>query len=694
VILLLRRGSQPRQDFKYDSTIRSSLATDIEGETMRRVSAAALFLAFTLLASCVRHQSLHDTFAAEPPFLYKNDHFLDQIESGVNRMARLAGTRPNWVLNKPYSPRATNLYIIDLRNVGNDQVARLAPELQALIGSLRDNAIAVPPDIVVMDMSLVGKILENSYADLMMLLQEPGNTPAMAKILDILSDYHRIRTTRLNMNLVDDRDREWIEGGYGGKRVFWPVVIEKIDQAGLGALFSAALMPVLFHEQGHLEHGDSGGHMLPDLAELKRRGKALSHELSNQLWNGRIKAAEDAADKYSYEMLARYMSKDRTVPADAGIPVNEWIGSHPLGPNPEFYQKLLTNSVAFLLDKSHEAGGEDLERLLVASTGKYFRDEVLTEAFHDFRGLAAENNLIRFSHRNCDINQPKPTPVDFGGVDDLTGAERGFYPVMTRDDWTSIRSRFFEHVEAGTHAHNFYRASAILSAAQNSSPQDAERAFSLDKGAALFAALMEDDPTKLEPTFVRSTRIPVQRLLAGLDESMVFEDAINCARSKCRVGRFRHDNELGVASTAFLELVSDARDNVVFARFAFPLFTIPVGEWNTAPPQQGFARQMLEFITSLRFVANAFGEDIRKSRIGVDAKGRDDSKAAQLTDDVIHHPRTPVERFLRFRSTVRQCNAATERLEGPDDFVLEMRSLSLDRWIGIEILPSIQSARH
>lgn len=636
-----------------------------------------LVLVTACLSSCSRRGDPHAAMAADQPFLYQNDAFIVQVEAGLNRIATNAGISRPIAVNKPYDESVTNLYILDLADVSEKKVARLRPGLRRVIGSLRDNAIALPPDIVVMDIALVGRILENAFADLLMLQQKPGEATG-DNLIEILSDHHRIRTMRLNKKLIDDRDDEWFKTGYGGVRVFWPLIVDKLTDAKLVELFATSLAPVLLHEIGHLDAG-TAGHLFPDLEDVRRAAKDLSRDVSRYLLGNRIKEIEDAADRFSLAKVQAYLARMMDSPPSRGVPVPEWVASHPMPEDLPFHEQLLMQGTLFMLMRAQESDIALFERQLVASSGKYFRDEVLTEAFHQFRGISAEDNLVRFFHRDCNL-ETADDPLEYNDYDDLVRGERGFYPILTQSDWNRLRDRFFQHVSAGTHAHNFYRAAAIFSASRDGSVSSNPQAIELDRGAQLFNALMSDSPSIIEPDFDGSTRLKTTRLLRHLEEQMQFEDAISCKELKCRVGRFKNDPEIPITSNAFIEIASDAKDNVVFARFAFPLFVIPREQWNTENHDKGLLRQALEFMVSVRFVQNAFGVELK-------APTEREASDGSWSERVVRTPSDPAERFLRFRARVLKCNAASERIEVPGEFTIEYRTLTSDRWIGIEISP-------
>jgi hypothetical protein len=686
-LFLLQRGTFSSAHAK-DNTNGSSLAITCEefrylspGEPTMRIALIVFSLAcLCLQAACSRRSELHDSLSANQPFRHEDAALAKQLESGLNRIARHAGIDRRIAINKPYDDEAINIYLLDVDGVDQEELATQSPQIRRLLGSLRDNAIAIPEDIIVMDAALVGKLFENAFADMMMLLQKDGLNSDGENLIDILSDHHRIRTMRLYKGLLDARDDVWINEGYGGIRVFWPQVMARITHAELGELFSASLAPLLFHEIGHLEDGTTG-HLFPDLDELKKSAKDATQAYTSHLWGNRVKEIEDAADEFSIAKINAYLANIGTRAPAKGISVKQWVQRNPTSDETEFYRRLLDMSTVFLLDRAQQTDIEHFERLLVGSSGKYFRDEVLTVAFHQFRGLTAEDNLVRFYHRDCNVDGGEDS-LAYNRFDDLVRGERGFYPILTASDWEALRSRFFSHVSAGTHSHNFYRAAAILGAAGGMAPVSQVDALRLDRGAQLFGALMANEPETLEPDFGAATRLLESQLLSLLGEQMEFEDAVSCRKLKCRIGRFKRVNDIPIASKAFVEVASNMQGRVVFARLVFPLFVVPREQWNNPDHDKGLLRQALEFLVSVRFIQNAFGIELKSPE--------ETAESPDIwSDRMVRHPTNPVEKFLRFRMVVLKCKAASQRIEVPDNFVIEYRTLSDDRWISIEITPPV-----
>jgi hypothetical protein len=643
---------------------------------LTRAANLLLLLVICLSGCTAAPPDLHSAVIDQQDLLSGSTAFTQQVGEGLGRIVRMAAISKEVRVNQPYKASQINIYIVDRRQILAAS-PRMSPMLRTGLSALEDNAIALPPDIVLVDLAFAGKVLSNAVADLVMQLQMQDQDAVHAKILDVLSDYDRIRALRLEKDLTGRDDETWIRVGFANHRVVWPMMTEGLAKAQLGAIFSSALAPVVLHEIGHLVQGSMG-----HAAELRQDTVKTAAYLANQ----ETRKVEDAADAYALEHLRLYLSKVTAVPANPGMPLQEWVKTDPVPADGDAMQKLLGMSFSyFLLEVQRKSAGPRLEHLAVAASGKYFRDEVLAEALQGFRGFAAEDTLVRLYHKPCDL-EGEPAAVIFNDATALVKAERGLYPVFTASEWESLRAKFFSHVSGGTHSHNFYRAARLISLSGSTA---SDEAVALDRGALFFPALLSNDPGLIEPDFKKRTRIPVERLLRLLNDQLLFEPAINCHRLTCRVGRFKPDPSGDPVSQAFMEVISDSEGFVVFARFVFPLIVVPLREWRSPEQTQQLQRQAVELTTSLRFVANAFGQEPKGP--GADLLQQGNAAARRRASDwynrVIHDPVTYIDRFTRFRASALACDSATETFTGPDGFNVEYRTLSPQHWIGVEITP-------
>ena len=249
--------------------------------------------------------------------------------------------------------------------------------------------------------------------------------------------------------------------------------------------------------------------------------------------------------------------------------------------------------------------------------------------------------------------------------EDIERIHRGFLPILNSNDWESIRERFFNHVENKTHTHNFYRASKLLQALAKTKNLDQALINNWRDGENLFKALFENKPSLIEPTFRKRTNIKTDKLVSYLSKNLELTPAVSCKKFNCQVGYLK--SFLGREnSSAYLEIISDKQGYVVFARLAYKTTIVPREEWGTPENEDAMLEQIENLAISLRFIGNAVGEAVKSNS-----------------------PQSPLlQSFIDFRMDIAQCLAASEIINTDHSARIELRTLTRDRWVSIEISPS------
>jgi hypothetical protein len=267
----------------------------------------------------------------------------------------------------------------------------------------------------------------------------------------------------------------------------------------------------------------------------------------------------------------------------------------------------------------------------ILAVAKYLRDRALLAAFDGFRGLAAEDLLLAFQHRECsaaDLDQPAFTLAR------LDAAWWDRTPLMDRKEFDRIASA--ARAQLASHPHSLTRSAELALLVQEQVEIDMLAAVGhYDR---LRQAWADGDPRAIW-TEDDGLRIGVsqERLFEGLEDQIDLVDAVNCPDGFCRIGAFRRVR-------GFMEIVgpaSDLRDVKVVA---------PLRSDDNA-----------EAIASARMINGLF------TNLGVPDQGR----------HVIQH----------VREILRRCGVVGESFSGPA-FNLDIRSLNDSDWVAIQVFPS------
>jgi hypothetical protein len=297
---------------------------------------------------------------------------------------------------------------------------------------------------------------------------------------------------------------------------------DEVETSGL------ALMPILYHEIGHLSRGTSSSFL--DWIE----------EIVAALAQPTMLAREREADVYAVELMGK--------------------------------------SSATLISGSSNSM---FSAQSVIATVKLMRDVVLADMFDGFRGLAPEDHLFLIDHVPCDLDAPKLIPR-FGHIDGVRYAERAPFPLVTADEFGKMRGNAIQRSRHGSHPHHFERGLEYLRAlaAHELVPDEFVNGLLAERLDTLHA-LIENEPLKLAPAPLPATGIRLDDLLYSLEEYLVLEPAVNCEPNRCFVGRFVPGaSGFGGSLGGFAEIMLEG-DRVTFAEFVLPLFG---RDWEAGDP--------------------------------------------------------------------------------------------------------------
>lgn len=424
-------------------------------------------------------------------------------------------------------PRADELAIVVLAvdhrledAVGGD------PEVRDLALALRGNALAISPNLILIDGAFIDFVLLNAAQNLIGYYQ---TLDLAAKVPTGEATEVDVRRFGKKMRLLIDRDRaRWVDQwsverrgeylrqslAYFGTGLADPHVHPTVD---------FAVAPVLFHEIGHL---GSGGLLsfrdtwekLKDALERMRRYPATQLRL----------AEERRADAYAAERIRA------------------------------------TVDAAFRSRKPY--AGEAVQA--VVATLKLFRDLVVRDVFGNFRGLPPEDYLYWLEHEPCASWTSESEPLWFGHVARTRSIRDAPFPLLTAEEFARFRRRLDGHVADGTHPHHFQRAAILLEALRGFVP-DFYFEVLLDARVAMQEALGEDRPELLAPRSSGDVGLRRVEFVDALKGAFDLRPAVNCAGTGCLVGVPTSDP--GPAS-GFLEIAARG-DAVERVRLVLPVYT-------------------------------------------------------------------------------------------------------------------------
>ena len=569
--------------------------------------------------STVRIKSLTNDLLAQNLL----DHSADELlQHAIPRLLSATGSKTPVSVNARWAADALNIYVIARAPVETIGSARAV----SLMRSIPNNAIAKPPNTIVIDSVLLKQLLLTAYNEVM------AKTEPLV-VLDGRKDQDK---AAYGLAVRDDALINWyrlsyLEDGRAFTENFRHLLNvadeliaatakadKMISQPVYETQYAFALAPVIFHELGHLEDEQdrpfsSGARQLADtLSDAPRAA---------------IRRAEEAADAYAMAAI----------------------------------QKL----IAATPEKSKAS---DLEA--ASGTVKYLRDIVLDEAFEGFRGLSARHWLVTLHHKQCPASGRPGEWREFAHTGSIEHAYLNPLPVMTADEFELLRFRMGNGTKLSSHPHDLARSAAFGAAYQS----DLIPEWLLDWKAiigdsrAVLQAVEANDPKLLsrdvgthmrrieEPAGGIASGISYESLFMKVQDQMSFEPGVNCIRVTCLVGKFKGERRGSIEVIGSLE-------NLKEARVVLPIFgNDPVGKAKGSDPTGYFFNMAYVF----RLVANALGIETNANEKRI-------------------HP--ALESVSNFRADLLKCGSATLVLAAGTRIV-ELSTITAGDWVSIRVTPS------
>ena len=212
-----------------------------------------------------------------------------------------------------------------------------------------------------------------------------------------------------------------------------------------------------------------------------------------------------------------------------------------------------------------------MSRLPYLAYADFLTDFALYQGFEGFRGLTAKDLALWFLHKRCtpelDVRGYSSDPnktleVFFNDEERVDFARNKSLPILTKDEFDSLRTKLVHAEFAQTHAHNLVRAPEITKALTSADYADLERPRHED----YIQALLTNTPRQAFKDSSGFEPIPgtdIDRLLKGAEPFLKLVPAVTCPLEKCFVGTALHDD-------GFIEIVA-TKTQVARIRFVYNL---------------------------------------------------------------------------------------------------------------------------
>jgi hypothetical protein len=344
-----------------------------------------------------------------------------------------------------------------------------------------------------------------------------------------------------------------------------------------------------------------------------------------------------------------------------------------------------------LLKGLPEIDSDVLELLATTSSLKLMDSSVIARSLEDFRVEGSPLQQYRLKHRSCRSGFKK-SQVQFLNFNDLISIEHNYFPLLSKSEWSNMRSGFFEHIKTGTHSHSFFRSSKYYLIVDPESV--AEDGAGSNQGA-LFEALMLNEPALLKPVSTSQTTLKRKNILKRLADKFDFEEGVNCADGvHCDIGKLKANSELESLLSIHLEIASNIDSgNVTWLRLQVPMNLIVEQDLSTPSEllraqQAYYAGQILSQALVVSILDEPLGFDA-PSPWGAPEKGPITDAEQKRHQKWMDARETPAQSYLSFRSEVAQCGSAQFKLEskfGEIDFY----TVTPSKWLSLEITPNEQ----
>ncbi len=376
-------------------------------------------------------------------------------------------------LNDTYLGSAINIYVVDAARIPNEGEALLGMARPAFKAVIANNAVAIAPNVIVLDSFFLGFSLFNVFNDILGFAQMLGGDDQAIELAS-LTAYRRLRNMQAYNEGSADVAADLLESG--------GLIAEAVRSEELAGPMVTAMTIVLAHEVEHLDSRTDG------------RFRGLSMAPLEGWLARRQRAREEVADERAVAALRRRF---------------------PVEGNP-------------VLEAYHLQA--------VVAMAKYLRDTSRTDFFNDFRGLDAKDVFVNVAPGACP-DDPELRWAYFDMPDGTNRAWSRPIPLMTASEFGALRSLYGSDAASRAHAHGALRAEAFLRVVEEESEMDFPHLIApesallsaLDTGVS--PELGWGPGRAIEPL-----GLSVAEILESVPDSIGWHDVVNCPFERCEVG--------------------------------------------------------------------------------------------------------------------------------------------------------------
>lgn len=397
-------------------------------------------------------------------------------------------------LNKKYIPEKLNIYVLNFDSIAENSVQNLGLfKKEDLINLSKDNFVAIPPDIILIDGYYLSFLMLDGQNELMSYFQMIDEIEAeelngdTLKLQELFSTRTSI-STYLRINNYD------VYKSTGEKPIAIDSIASYMSDLGMFEPYYAFLLPIISHELGHIKFNSQGVHGWIDFKSSIKKMTSIYKE-------------EEKADSLGIATIAKFLEQEEEKNGNAS-----------------FYVPQLINFC------------------------KTMRDVVLVETYQDFRNIEPQNFIVT-------LEQKSPMPEEFldlpfNYVERVTKGYENSPPPMSKREFNDFLKKLNGSGSSIAHRHMFQRCQDILNLLED---KYGFHVNYLDSYLDLLSILEETDENTKE-LFIRDDLgeldISKEKVTYLLEQMLRFEEAINYENNKTEIGYFK--NNLG-----YLELIGN-----------------------------------------------------------------------------------------------------------------------------------------
>ncbi|WJV25799.1 MULTISPECIES: hypothetical protein [Pseudomonas] len=449
---------------------------------------------------------------------------LQLVDKNVDYQPLIAGLneiRSAWqndaplCVNTAFKQECTNILILDLSVV--EKITNQT-ELK-LLKNLRNNAITLPPNLILIDRHLISSLIFETYnltlATARAVAQREGSIADLATEFSVASvaNSEVIRSNHVPTLFfgsdANDSDINAFSSSlldFKNKTNEDDAIQDNIDGMQK-VIFELSLALLLEHEVAHLQVGSGVFGLNTLLGTASEIGANLTLNEENRADQVAIVAMNhyvDALKKSNNQSVSRFLSD----------PV-----------------------------------GSSLPSLVQA---EYFRDSELMAGLENFRGFKADDLAIEISHQTCGEESENR---NFFDPLTILAARRKPLPILTADEWNERRIVFAHSDIPQTHLHNLIRAENIYTALDQLAGKTLTP-LKLNNHVAFVKALLSDTPKTAFPSsdgFKVMKGTMMDNFIKGTQGYVTYTPAVTCPLSRCYVGSIEN-------SDGYIELIGSDKE--------------------------------------------------------------------------------------------------------------------------------------